>query len=41
MPLDGVADSMRGKVLKLAPPAEVANEILSARITLYGRFLAQ
>jgi hypothetical protein len=41
VPLDGVADSLAGKQLRIAPPAEVVTGEPPARVTLYGRFAAQ
>jgi hypothetical protein len=41
LPLDAVAESLRGKVLSLAPPAEVVGNEPAGRVTLYGRFVAR
>ncbi len=41
LPLDPVADSLAGKVLRIAPPAEFVTGEPPARVTLYGRLEAQ
>jgi hypothetical protein len=41
LPLDAVADSLAGKQLRIAPPAEFVTGEPPARVTLYGRFAAQ
>ena len=41
LPLDGVAPSLAGHVLKLAAPAEVVTGEPPSRLTLYGRFVAE
>ena len=41
LPLDPVAASLAGKRMRIAPPAEFVTGEPAARMTLYGRFLAQ
>jgi len=41
LPLDPVAASLAGKEMRIAPPAELVTGEPPARMTLYGRFLAQ
>ncbi len=41
LPLDPVAARLAGKVMRIAPPAELVTGEPPARVTLYGRFLAQ
>lgn len=41
LPLDAIADSLAGKQLRIAPPAEFVTGEPPARVTLYGRFAAQ
>jgi hypothetical protein len=41
LPLDPVAAQLAGKEMRIAPPAELVTGEPPARVTLYGRFLAQ
>jgi hypothetical protein len=41
LPLDPVAARLAGKEMRIAPPAELVTGEPPARLTLYGRFLAQ
>jgi hypothetical protein len=41
LPLDPVAATLAGKQMRIAPPAELVTGEPPARLTLYGRFLAQ